>query len=87
MRTHWPGPRKKRSAFDSQLYLFDTSGLLIAQLGHMPDTQVMLFKLITQPLAEQLQQSVQAADPSNLQLVLQVHHLILALSTITKGLP
>ena len=78
---------EKASAFDSQLYLFDTSGLLIAQLGHMPDTQVMLFKLITQPLAEQLQQSVQAADPSNLQLVLQVHHLILALSTITKGFP
>lgn len=80
---------EKASAFDSQLYLFDTCGLLLAQLGHMPETQVLLFKAITQPLSEKLQQSVHAfaADPSNLQLVLQVHHVILALSTIAKGFP
>lgn len=80
---------EKAGAFDSQLYLFDTAGLLIAQLGSTPETQVMLFKAITAPLAEQLQQTVQAfgADSSNLQLVLQVHHLILALSTLAKGFP
>lgn len=76
-------------AFDSQLYLFETCGLLMAQLGHMSDTQIILFKAITQPLLQQLQQSVAAfgADATNLQLVLQVHHLILALSTIGKGFP
>ncbi|WFD02361.1 pre-tRNA nuclear export protein [Malassezia obtusa] len=80
---------ERASAFDSQLYLFDTAGLLIAQLGQSPETQVMLFKAITAPLADQLQQAVQAftADNSNLQLVLQVHHLILALSTLAKGFP
>ena len=80
---------ERASAFDSQLYLFDTAGLLIAQLSPSPDTQVMLFKAITQPLAEQLQQAVQAfgADNTNLQPVLQAHHLILALSTLAKGFP
>lgn len=80
---------EKASAFDSQLYLFESCGLLMSQLGHVPETQVMLFKAMTQPLVEQLLQSVQAfgGDPDNLQLVLQVHHLILALSTITKGFP
>lgn len=80
---------ERASAFDSQLYLFDTAGLLIAQLGPSPDTQVMLFKAITQPLSEQLQQAVQAfgADSTNLQSVLQAHHLILALSTLAKGFP
>lgn len=80
---------EKASAFDSQLYLFDTCGMLIAQLSSVPETQVQLLKAITQPLAEQLQHSVQAsaAELANLQLVLQVHHLILALSTVTKGFP
>lgn len=80
---------EKASAFDSQLYLFDTCGLLMAQLGHMGDTQVLLFKTMTQPLSAQLQQSVHAftADPSQLQSVLQVHHLFLAISTIAKGFP
>ncbi|WFD43309.1 pre-tRNA nuclear export protein [Malassezia psittaci] len=80
---------ERAGAFDSQLYLFDSAGLLIAQLHQDPNTQVALLKAITQPLAEQLQQATQMAqsDPSNLQLVLQVHHLILALSTLAKGLP
>ncbi|PKI84603.1 pre-tRNA nuclear export protein [Malassezia vespertilionis] len=80
---------EKAGAFDSQLYLFDTAGLLIAQLGAAPETQVMLFKAITIPLSEQLQQAVQqfGQDTSNLQTVLQVHHLTLALSTLAKGFP
>ncbi|WFD34042.1 pre-tRNA nuclear export protein [Malassezia cuniculi] len=80
---------EKAGAFDSQLYLFDTAGLLIAALGSTPDTQVMLLKAITGPLAAQLEQAVEAAraSPGNLQPVLQVHHLMLALSTLAKGFP
>ncbi|WFD30897.1 pre-tRNA nuclear export protein [Malassezia sp. CBS 17886] len=80
---------ERAGAFDAQLYLFDTAGLLMAQLGGSPDTQVMLFKALTAPLTEQLQHAVQAAaaDPRDLQLVLQTHHLVLALSTLVKGFP
>lgn len=80
---------EKASAFDSQLYLFDTAGLLIAQLSSTPETQVLLVKAITAPLAEQLQQCLQAfsANNTHLQMVLQAHHLILALSTLVKGFP
>lgn len=80
---------ERASAFDSQLYLFDTAGLLIAQLGQAPGEQVMLLKAITTPLGEQLHQAVQSfgADAQNLQAVLQAHHLILALSTLAKGFP
>ena len=80
---------EKVGAFDSQLYLFDTAGLLIAALGSAPDTQVALLKAITGPLAGQLSQAVDAARtaPGNLQPVLQVHHLMLALSTLAKGFP
>lgn len=79
---------ERAGAFDSQLYLFDTAGLLMAQLGSEPETQVLLFKAITAPLAAQLRESVEAASASaDLQPVLQVHHLILALSTLAKGFP
>lgn len=80
---------ERAGAFDSQLYLFDTAGLLIAALGTAPETQVMLLKAVTGPLAMQLEQAVEAARaaPGNLQPVLQVHHLMLALSTLAKGFP
>lgn len=41
------------------------------------------------PLSEQLRQAVQAfaSDSTNLQLVLQAHHLILAVASVAKGFP
>ncbi|EPQ26132.1 uncharacterized protein PFL1_06340 [Pseudozyma flocculosa PF-1] len=75
--------------FDSQLYLFETSGVLVSLLHASPDDQVMLSRAIAQPLIEQLQQAVQGfqRDGSDLRLVLQVHHLMLALSSLAKGFP
>ena len=75
--------------FDSQLYLFETSGMLVSLLSNSSSEQVMLLKAIAEPLVEQLRQAVQAfANNSNdLQLVLQVHHLMLALSSLSKGFP
>ena len=78
-------------SFDSQLYLFDTSGSLISLLtGRNEDErQVGYLKAVVEPLSNQLQQAVQAfiSSPNDLQLVLQVHHLMLALSSLAKGFP
>ena len=75
--------------FDSQLYLFETSGMLISMLNNAPGDQVILLKAISEPLSEQMQQAVQAfqRNTSDLTSVLQVHHLMLALSSLTKGFP
>lgn len=75
--------------FDSQLYLFETSGMLISLLSNAPSDQVVLLKAISEPLSEQMQQAVQAfqRNSSDLTSVLQVHHLMLALSSLSKGFP
>ncbi|KAN0062212.1 pre-tRNA nuclear export protein [Thecaphora frezii] len=75
--------------FDSQLYLFETSGILVSLLHASPEDQVMLSKAIAEPLIEQLQQAVQGfqRNSGDLRLVLQVHHLMLALSSLAKGFP
>lgn len=79
------------SSFDSQLYLYDTSGSLISLLtGRDEDErQVGYLKAVVDPLSNQLQQAVQSyvSSPGDLQLVLQVHHLMLALSSLAKGFP
>ncbi len=75
--------------FDSQLYLFETSGMLLSLLNNAPNDQVALLKAISEPLSEQMRQAVQAfqRNPSDLTSVLQVHHLMLALSSLSKGFP
>ncbi|PWZ01596.1 Exportin-T [Testicularia cyperi] len=75
--------------FDSQLYLFETSGILVSMLSNAPNDQVMLLKAIADPPIEQLSQTISAfsQNSSDLRLVLQVHHLMLALSSLSKGFP
>ncbi|KAJ1570901.1 hypothetical protein NDA11_005398 [Ustilago hordei] len=75
--------------FDSQLYLFETSGILISLLNNAPNDQLVLLKAISEPLSEQMQQAVQSfqRNRSDLASVLQVHHLMLALSSLSKGFP
>lgn len=75
--------------FDSQLYLFESSGLLLSQLRHDADLQVHLLKSVCDPLVAQLQGAIGAYNANNADLrqVLQVHHLMLALSNLAKGFP
>ena len=62
---------------------------MISLLNHGPNDQVVLLKAISEPLSEQMRQAVQAyqRNPSDLTSVLQVHHLMLALSSLSKGFP
>lgn len=75
--------------FDSQLYLFESSGLLLNNLRSQPTEQVELLKTVCDPLVGQLQAAVQAfsVNQSDLRQVLQVHHLMLAMSNLAKGFP
>ncbi|GAK64103.1 ARM repeat-containing protein [Moesziomyces antarcticus] len=75
--------------FDSQLYLLETSGILISLLNTAPQEQLVLLKAISEPLSEQMRQAVQAfqRNAQDLTSVLQVHHLMLALSSLSKGFP
>lgn len=78
------------SAFDSQLHLFHVVSTLLASIHHEPERQSALLSLIVFPLAQGLTEAVQAFDASgrtDLRLVLQVHHNILALSTLVQGFP
>lgn len=77
-------------AFESQLHLFDAVGTLLALFIHEPDRLTTLLSLIVSPLAQNLTEALQGFEASghkDLRLVLQVHHVILAMSTLAKGFP
>ncbi|CAO1623604.1 unnamed protein product [Parajaminaea phylloscopi] len=83
--------RETPSGFDSQVYLFESCGGLIGLLTKSSDSAqaVTLLKAVCDPLVAQLHQAVStlSQDPSNLREVLQVHHLMLAMSNLAKGFP
>jgi exportin-T len=75
--------------FDSQLYLFESVGCLISTLRSNPQQVVELLRAASEPLVVQLDNAVQAFSNKggDLREVLQAHHLILALSTLSQGFP
>lgn len=77
--------------FDSQVYLFESCGTLIGLLTRLGDSSqsVTLLKAVCDPLVAQMQQAVAVINrnSSDLREVLQVHHLMLALSNLAKGFP
>jgi len=75
--------------FDSQLYLFESVGTLLSLLGSAPTDQAVLLGTVTTPLLTELSQALQAhmSAPQALLHVLQAHHHIRALGSISKGFP
>ncbi|KAF8309914.1 ARM repeat-containing protein [Clavulina sp. PMI_390] len=75
--------------FDSQIYLFETVGTLLALMHNSPGEQVSLLQALTTPLLTSLQETlqVQMIGPQDVLPVLRVHHLIRALGNISKGFP
>ncbi|KAG8906804.1 pre-tRNA nuclear export protein [Tulasnella sp. 403] len=81
---------KAPGLFDSQLYLFETTGTLISSLAEVgEDEQVSLLRAITNPLLGQLSQALQTPmkDPKDILPVFKAHHLIQAVASIVKGFP
>ncbi|KAH9928319.1 armadillo-type protein [Fomitopsis serialis] len=74
--------------FDSQLYIFETAGILVSLLYKMPGQAAVLLLSIVKPLLEDLSASLQAVKGAgDVVPVLKVHHIIMALGNIAKGFP
>ncbi|KAI9245963.1 armadillo-type protein [Sporodiniella umbellata] len=77
-------PMPAASTFDSQLYLFETVGLLISLEGTEMVKQTEYLKIVLVPLVEGIQASL--SQPSEDELfILQLHHYIMAIGSVAKG--
>ncbi|TIA87154.1 hypothetical protein E3P99_03348 [Wallemia hederae] len=72
--------------FQYQLNLYEAAGCILAKLGESPADQVNYLNQITQPLLASIQQSLQTS-PHQVENILNVHHTILAIGHLAKGLP
>lgn len=78
----------KNSMFDSQLYLFETIGILMSVVRD-PEQQGALLLSTVKPLMDELSANLQrfTAGTQDLVPVVKVHHIIMALGNISKGFP
>ncbi|KAI3604817.1 hypothetical protein WG66_008673 [Moniliophthora roreri] len=80
----------KSSTFDSQLYLFETVGILCSLLFKTPDQQKSLLLSFVKPLMDELSEALQAYRANGNQdynSIVKLHHIIMALGNIAKGFP
>jgi exportin-T len=75
--------------FDSQLYLYETVGILLSTLFKFSGQQKSLLLSVVKPLLEDLSSSLQLATkgPTDVRPILRIHHIIMALGNIAKGFP
>ena len=79
---------KNPGIFDSQIYLFETAGILNSLFFKDSTQSETLLKSIVKPLMEELPGNLQAAKVSNdVTAVLKIHHTIMALGNVAKGFP
>jgi exportin-T len=80
----------KSSAFDSQLYLYETLGTLCSLLSKTPDQLASLLLSFVKPLMSELSDNLQAyrtKGSQDLIPIVKVHHVVMALGNIAKGFP
>jgi len=80
----------KNSSFDSQLYLFETIGILCSLMFKEPAQQSGVLLSLVKPLMDDLSINFQAFrtnGASDLVPIVKVHHIIMALGNIAKGFP
>ncbi|KAF8206454.1 armadillo-type protein [Mycena galopus ATCC 62051] len=80
----------KNSAFDSQLYLYETLGTLCSLLAKTPDQLTSLLLSFVKPLMSELSDNLQAyrtKGSQDLIPIVKVHHVVMALGNIAKGFP
>ncbi|KZV87175.1 ARM repeat-containing protein [Exidia glandulosa HHB12029] len=79
------------SIFDSQIYLYESVGLLTSLLFATPVEHAALLQSVVQPLLDELStglgQTAASAPAGDLLPVLRVHHSIGALGSVAKGYP
>lgn len=85
----------RSSNFDSQLYLFETAGILTSLTFKTPERQASLLLSLVKPLMDDLSANLQlfrekggnTEDVNSLVPIVKVHHIIMALGNIAKGFP
>ncbi|KAI8365229.1 armadillo-type protein [Radiomyces spectabilis] len=81
-------PIPAASTFDSQLYLFETVGMLISLDSVDVMKQMEYLKIVLEPLVEGIQNSLsQSYNPEDELFLLQLHHYITAIGSVAKGFP
>ena len=79
---------KNPGIFDSQLYIFETVGILLSLLSKAAEQQASLLLSIVAPLLEDLSTNISAAKgEEDVIPILCIHHTIMALGNIAKGFP
>lgn len=79
-------PIPAASTFDSQLYLFETVGLLISLEGIDPMKQTEYLQIVLEPLVKGIQTSMgQPFNPEDELFLLQLHHYVMAIGSVAKG--
>lgn len=89
------GEMIRASNFDSQLYLFETTGILISLTFKTPERQASLLLSLVKPFMDDLSTNLQlfrekgpsTEDVNNLVPIVKVHHIVMALGNIAKGFP
>lgn len=77
------------SPFDSQLYLFETVGILIWSFSDSPDQQRSLLEVACNPLLAQIASNLQLpiSSADDILPILTIHHAMMAIGNIAKGFP
>ncbi|KIJ62794.1 hypothetical protein HYDPIDRAFT_113893 [Hydnomerulius pinastri MD-312] len=79
---------KNPGLFDSQLYLFETVGILVSLLSKVAEQQASLLLSIVTPLLDDLSTNIPVAKGGKDVIpILRIHHTIMALGNIAKGFP
>lgn len=79
-------PMPAASLFDSQLYLFETVGMLISLEGMDVMKQTEYLKIVLGPLVEGIQKYMERGyNPDDELYLLQLHHYVMAIGSVAKG--
>lgn len=76
----------ENSEFDSQLYLFETTGLLISLVDNSKIAlKLKLIDLLLNPIYSNLQEIISNSNRRDPLSILQTHHSLMAIGTIARG--
>ncbi|KAI7579516.1 Xpo1-domain-containing protein, partial [Hortaea werneckii] len=73
------------ATFTSQLFLFETVGVVASTTAVPVDTKVAIAKSVIEPLSGDLHQHLSSAKNGDARAILQVHHIIMAFGSLAYG--
>lgn len=78
---------EETGSFENQLYLFESVGILITLISN-DDNKINVFESVLQPMFSNLESGISSVTNSQLNLItlIQVHHSLVAMGNIIKGL-